>query len=99
VSPFTPLSSSYIIDLTNPCAVPLDKLKIMVTLKHGRTTIIHTVVNSIGPPLNTSTISLGASIFFLIKWWWVPIYAVVVFRILSKAVKIYLTHGDDKLNI
>jgi DUF1365 family protein len=99
VSPFTPLSSSYVIDSTDPCAVPLDKLKIMVTLKHGRTTIMHAVVNSTGPPLDASTASLGASVFFLIKWWWVPMCAVVVFRILSKAAKIYLTHRDDELNI
>ncbi|KAJ5117541.1 hypothetical protein N7448_011173 [Penicillium atrosanguineum] len=99
VSPFTPLSASYVIDSSDPCAAPLDKLKVMVTLKQGKKTIMHAVVNSTGPPLDAATASVGSSVLFLIKWWWVPMCAVVVFRILSKAAKIYLTHSDDELNI
>jgi DUF1365 family protein len=99
VSPFTPLRASYVIDLSDPCAPPLDKLKIMVTLKHGKKTVMHAVVNSTGPPLDAATASLGSSVLFLMKWWWVPMCAVIVFRILSKAAKIYLTHSGNKLNI
>lgn len=79
VSPFTPLRASYVIGSSDPCAAPLDKLKIMVTLKHGKKTVMHAVVYSTGPPLDAATASLGSSVLFLMKWWWVPMCAVVVF--------------------
>lgn len=60
---------------------------------------MHAVVNSTLPPLDAATASLGSSVLFLMKWWWVPMCAVVVFRILSKAAKIYLPHSDNELNI
>ncbi|KAJ5454991.1 hypothetical protein N7530_012760 [Penicillium desertorum] len=99
VSPFTPLTASYVIDSSDPCAAPLDKLKLMVTLKRGRETVINAVVNTTGPPLDAATASLGSSMLFLMKWWWVPMCSVVVFRILSKAARIYLTHNEKELNI
>ena len=99
VSPFTPLRARYVIDSSDPCAAPLKKLKIMVTLKQENKTVMHAVVNSTAPPLDAATASLGSSVIFLVKWWWVPMCAVVVFRILSKAAKIYLTHSDNELNI
>jgi hypothetical protein len=98
-SPFTPLRASYVIGSSDPCAAPLDKLKTMVTLKHRKKTVMHAVVNSTLPPLDAATASLGSSVLFLMKWWWVPMCAVVVFRILSKAAKIYLPHSDNELNI
>lgn len=99
VSPFTHLTASYVIKSSDPCAAPLDQLKIMVTLKKGDETIIHAIVNSTDPPLDAATASPSSSLLFLFKWWWVPMCAVVVFRILSKAARIYLTHNDEELNI
>ncbi|KAJ6118896.1 hypothetical protein N7471_013516 [Penicillium samsonianum] len=99
VSPFTPIAASYVIDSSDPCAAPLDKLKIMVTLKKGRETVVNAVVNSTCPPLDAVSASLGSSLLFLVKWWWVPMCSVVVFRILFKAAKIYLTHNEKELNI
>jgi hypothetical protein len=71
----------------------------MVTLKEGNETVMHGVVNSTGLPLDAATTSLGFSIRFLMSWWWVPMCSVVVFRILFKAAKIYLTHNEKELNI
>ncbi|KAJ6127768.1 hypothetical protein N7471_008985 [Penicillium samsonianum] len=99
VSPFTPITASYIIDSSDPCAALLEKFKLMVTLKRGRETVINAVVNSTGPPLDAATASLGSSLLFLAKWWWVPMCSVVVFRILFKAAKIYLTHNEREPNI
>ncbi|KAJ5300212.1 hypothetical protein N7508_007455 [Penicillium antarcticum] len=80
-------------------ATPLEKLKIMVTLKEGNETVMHGVVNSTGLPLDAATATVGSSIRFLVSWWWVPMCSVVVFRILFKAAKIYLTHNRKELNI
>ncbi|KAJ6027427.1 uncharacterized protein N7446_003979 [Penicillium canescens] len=99
VSPFTPTMASYVINSSDPCAAPLNKLKIMVTLKGENETIMHGVVNSTGLPLDAATASLGSSMHFLMSWWWVPMCSVVVFRLLCKAAKIYLTHNDKELNI
>jgi hypothetical protein len=71
----------------------------MVTLKRGRETVMNAVVNSTGPPLDAASASFGSSLLFLVKWWWVPMCSVVVFRILFKAAKIYLTHNEKELNI
>lgn len=61
--------------------------------------MIKGVVNSTGPPLDAATASLGSSLLFLAKWWLVSMCSVVVFRILFKAAKIYLTYNERELNI
>jgi DUF1365 family protein len=99
ISPFTPNEANYVIESSDPCRTPLHGLKILVTLKEGDKTVMHGVVTTTSPPLNAETASLGVSVAFLARWWWVPMCAVVVFRILSKAAKIYLTHSLRELNI
>jgi len=99
ISPFTPVAASYVVESSDPCAEALDKLKIMVTLKQGNKKIMHAVVNSTGTPLNAASMSLGSRLLFLTKWWWVPMCSVVVFRILFKAAKIYLSHSYEALGI
>ncbi|KAJ5640319.1 DUF1365-domain-containing protein [Penicillium longicatenatum] len=99
VSPFTPLEASYVIDSSDPCALPLRNINIMVTLKKGSKAVMQAEVTSIRPPLDAATASLGSSMLFLLNWWWVPMCTVVVFRILFKASKIYLLHTKKELDI
>lgn len=99
VSPFTPIRASYVIESSDPCSTPLEGIKIMVILMEGRKTVIQAVVKSTAPPLDASNASSWSSLAFLLRWWWVPLCSVVVFRILSKAAKIYLSHSTDELNI
>ena len=99
VSPFTPNSASYVIRSSDPCLAPLRELNIMVTLKHGEQTVMQAMVRPSGQPLDAAKADFRSSVIFLAKWWWVPMCIVVVFRILSKAAHIYLTHNTNELNM
>ena len=99
VSPFTPPEATYVIESSDPCAAPLDQLNIKVTLRKEGQAILRATVKSTGPPLDAATASLGSSLLFLMKWWWVPMRFVVVLRILFQAAKIYFTHNDEQLNV
>ena len=98
VSPFLP-PGTYVIESSDPCAAPLDQLSIIVNLKEEGQAMFHATVKSTGPPLDAATASLGSSLLFLMKWWWVPTRPVVTFRILFEAAKIYWTHSKKELNV
>ncbi|RDW70958.1 hypothetical protein BP6252_07521 [Coleophoma cylindrospora] len=91
VSPFMPSTGGYTIDTCDPCASPLNRLDILVTLtKEEGGPLLVTRVTSSEPGLNASTSSIWEKALFLIRWWYVPMATVMTYRILSQAARIYL---------
>ena len=91
VSPFMPLGqTTYQVDSTDPCDSKDDTVRILVKIKHGEETMMVTSVSPRGAPLDISTAGFSSALYFVLRWWWVPMSTVVVTRILSQAAKIYL---------
>ncbi|KAH8808673.1 hypothetical protein F5884DRAFT_900883 [Xylogone sp. PMI_703] len=91
VSPFMPLYGGYTIDTCDPCATPLGKLNILVTLtKPEGGPLLVTRVSSSAPGLDASQASFWEKISFIARWWYVPTCTVMTYRILAEAARIYL---------
>lgn len=100
VSPFTPVSGvNYIIDSSDPLSRPDRHVFLSVNMRKGNAPIMVARVASTAEPLEVASASFVSRLLFLAKWWYIPTRSCVRFRILSKALKIYLKQPREALQI